>query len=108
MATEDRAGAATGLSRFDAAVRERLRGMGGDELHAIISRAIDGKFRLSVPPRPDDDDLILAALIDEALALRAVAEAARAVEESNGNGDQEWRRFCDALDALDAPTGAGR
>lgn len=60
------------VERLDGAVQERLRQMSKGRLGELIPRAIAGKFRLCIPPEPDDDDLILAALIDEVIAGRAV------------------------------------
>ncbi len=67
------------VERLDGAVQERLRQMSKGRLREMIPRAIDGKFRMCVPPEPDDDDLILAALIDELWEARAELVALRAV-----------------------------
>lgn len=71
------------VRQLDAATQERLRGMDRDRLRELIPRAIDGRFRLHMPPQPDDDDLILAALIDEAIAGRALIAAAEDVYHSH-------------------------
>lgn len=68
------------VDRLDGAVQERLRQMSKGRLREMIPRAIDGRFRLCVPPMDDDDDLILSALIDEVFALREQVAAQR---ESN-------------------------
>lgn len=60
------------VARLEGAVQERLHQMSRVRLRELIGRAIAGKFRMCVPPEPDDDDLILSALIDEVFALRDV------------------------------------
>lgn len=98
------------VARLDGAVQNRLRQLSRGRLRELIPRAIDGKFRMCIPPEPDDDDLILAALIDEALAsraelvaLRAVAVAAEAVSCGVDSGDTRQANLLRDLDAaLDA------
>lgn len=76
MATESGKGGVTtritieSVEQLEGAVQERLRQMSKGRLRELIPRAINGKFRLCIPPMDDDDDLILSALIDEVFALR--------------------------------------
>jgi len=83
MATESGKGVVTtrttieAVERLEGAVQARLRQMSKGRLRELIPRAIDGRFRLCIPPMDDDDDLILSALIDEVFALREQVTALR-------------------------------
>lgn len=48
------------------------------DYRAALARLADGrKVRMCIPPQPDDDDMLIAALIDEVLTLREIAVAAK-------------------------------